>query len=262
MRVYDNETFFQDVNDDKVRIYGDAVFNGNVACRKIGVPGTAKIAGNLDCKEKLSASGNLVVNGDATTKDKLSVPGKLVVNGNLSYVRSFRLFGQMRVAGNIRAYDDLSVLGELECNGDLILDGSLKTHAKIKVDGNIMSRREVNLTTGHSIIQGDVYGYNVSVTSNTEVLGTIYYVNYISVKNTAKTNPIPKQITHEQLAYMIDSVEAGKKQREIPQIAQAVVQTNNGNQTHDDVEKPNYCPYCGEKISETTKFCPSCGMET
>lgn len=261
MRIYDSETYHQDVYDDKVRVYGEGLFHGNVTCDKMTVPGSAKVGGNVECRHKLGAAGSLIINGDAVTKDKLSVPGKLIVNGNLSYVRSFRLFGELKVVGNIRAYDDLSVVGRLDCNGSIVTDGNVRAHSKINVNGSIMSRRDVDLTSGHSVIQGDVYGYNVEISGNTEIFGKIYYVNSVSTNKISPADPRPEKISPEDLSYMIDAAETVQKPQKIPQAQTPSINMEKNGMLSQQVEKQNYCPYCGAKISSTTKFCAGCGME-
>ncbi len=192
-----------------IRIAGSGKINGDLECNGLTSSGSLKGSGSITAHGDISSSGTFNIagflygDGDAdfsgstqigniikikgsivasgkfkgghfvTGDQGIKFSGSSIINGNLSSEKTIRIDGSTYIEGNVVAEDIL-----------IGVDEHLRKKQHYKIHGSILAKNNVNISRTH--VEGDVKGKIVIIGRNTEILGTVYYIDKIEIDKKAK----------------------------------------------------------------------------
>ncbi|MHA1674362.1 MAG: hypothetical protein ACTSYI_12135 [Promethearchaeota archaeon] len=254
-----------------ISVAGMAEITNNVECGDIQVSGTLRARGNIISHGKMSNAGVLRVDGSvelhgtfdssgsSTFRDKFSCYGNLTSSGLLKCRGKVILKAKALFHGATRIQSDVISNSSIESNGVTIVRGNVAAHSlkvwpyeaglKIKplkkltesvIHGNVLVKdlAEIKRTR----IYGDLYAFSILIGEDSNVEGTIYYVDSIEVDSNVSLPRPPKQISRGEFEQAIEKYFAAEHEE------------------FEQIREPLFCPGCGQPLDEPSKFCPFCGI--
>lgn len=173
--------------------------------------GSFKVGGDFTGSSDAKFSGSAKIEGETTVQGFTKVSGSLKVGQNLQSNEGIKISGSTGVGGNLLSQRDVAVLGAAKVKGNLVGENVLLGFTGWKKWINLRHRRRDLYEVGGSLfaknnvdvrntsVKGDIKGYDVYVGRRSEVSGTIYYVNSLRVKRSAKLTSEPIRIKPEEL---------------------------------------------------------------
>ncbi|MHA1671299.1 MAG: hypothetical protein ACTSV5_12095 [Promethearchaeota archaeon] len=186
--------------------------------------GTTEIDGNIVIKRSLINSGNLTLNGPLKVGLEVlssgsTKCGSLLINGLLSISGSVKALevkagegikssGSLSVTKDIDSSKFVDISGKLHAGGNIYGDNVLIDYSRKEkimkfkkfhyfIKGNISAKDLVSIN--RTIVEGDIRGRSIIIERNSQVNGTIYYVDDYLIEDKAKISNPPIQIKFEDL---------------------------------------------------------------
>jgi len=211
-----------------IRIAGSGKIEGDIECKSIKCSGAAKSTGSITAHGVVKTSGSfkcedfLHTYEDAIFSGAAKVVGEVIVQGYLKTSGSFKcednvqaingatLSGAATIEGNLVSQKTIDITGKATISGDVVGENiyfkSKRFVFEIKlfrrrelstVEGNIFAQNEVDIEDIY--IEGDVKGKVVKLGLNTNIHGTVYYVEDLIMTDNVKLENEPVKITEEAL---------------------------------------------------------------
>ncbi|MFW9948799.1 MAG: hypothetical protein ACFFKA_01580 [Candidatus Thorarchaeota archaeon] len=186
--------------NSSLMIHGDAKVSGSFQIggslqgdNDMKVSGSSTIGQNVMLKGMLKISGSFHAGEKVTALTGIKSVGYARISGDLISERGIILEGSARVSGNIEAEEVLIGTTWLSF-GKRIFGKKSETY---KIRGNIRGRDRVEIF--RTRVNGNIIGRNVKINKNSDVKGTIYYVENIEIHPKARVLTTPVQIKEEEL---------------------------------------------------------------
>ncbi len=226
MKISGSGTLSEGKINDEIQISGSAKIKGNFECNGFHSSGSTRGTGNLTVYGDIVNSGsfrligNLYGDGNLRSSGSMSVDGEVLIKGKLHSSGSFRAGMKVEAIDGFKSSGSARVQGELLTLESVIISGSSTIYGNVsgtdviigrrgfginiykhpnKVVGTILARNNIELMK--LLVDGDVKGRDVIIGRNTEVLGTVYYVNRIDVQDKTILANKPIQIKEEDLHF-------------------------------------------------------------
>lgn len=194
--------------DDDLHVSGSARIDGNFECKNFQSSGSFRGSGDLTVHGDLRSSGSFrlmgAIHGDgiATSSGSSRVEGGIFVKGAFSSSGSLRAGNNVEALQGIRSSGSFIVKGDLLSRNTIDITGSTTIYGDVtgnsvfigrgralrgrnvfkhpgKVHGSVNANNNIILI--RTLVEEDVKGRIVKIGRDTEVMGTVYYVDKIEI---------------------------------------------------------------------------------
>ncbi|MHA1302262.1 MAG: hypothetical protein ACTSQE_09405 [Candidatus Heimdallarchaeaceae archaeon] len=210
IKVAGSAKFDTDIECLGFKVAGSAHSSGNILAHKIvKVAGSFVCEGFLHTEEDVRISGSAKIGKDTVINGELSVAGSLIAGDKVQANNGINIKGSADVKGNLLSQSLIKLSGMVNIQGSIIGEhviiedkrGFLVKRARLKplsrVQEHILAKDEVFIESTE--VEGDVKGRVVTIADNSEVLGTVFFVDKLEVSPTARLANEPVQISPDNL---------------------------------------------------------------
>ena len=212
-----------------IRISGAGKISSSVECRSLRCSGAVKTLGNIiahgevKCSGSFRCDGNLKGDENATFNGSAKIAGDVVLNGNLTVSGSFKsskntqtvkgavFAGSTTIGGNLLSENSIKIGGKARIEKNILCENILiegrrtvfeswffrKQKKLVNVMGNIIAQNEVDVQDVH--VYKNIKGRIVKLGPNTQIDGTVYYVEDLFLSDSVKLVKEPKKISQDEL---------------------------------------------------------------
>lgn len=254
-----------------IHIAGMAEITGDVECGGIQISGTLHARGNVISHGNLSNAGIMSIDGSMKALGSFESTGTSTIQGFLECSSSFKTSGLLkcrsgmelhgpaefngasRIQNTIRSTANLEFNGVSTLRGDVIAQNlkvwpfdlgldinPFKKWTQSAIHGNIYVKETVKMQRVR--VFGDLFAKTITIGKNSNIEGTVYYVNSVEIDPEVTLKSTPHQISEADFEEKVQKYFS----RSMEDVSER--------------KRPQFCPGCGEPLEDPAKFCPFCGI--
>lgn len=189
-----------------VKTYGNIIAHGEVKCS-----GSFRCEGNLHGDENATFSGSAKISGEVVIQGHLTVSGSYRSGKNTQAVKGAALTGSTTVSGNLMSQNSIKIGGKGYIEKNILCENILiegrrtvfeswffrRQKKLVNVYGSIVAQKNVDIQDVN--VHKNIKGRTVKLGPNTQVQGTVYYVEDLFLSDSVKLSREPIQIKQEEL---------------------------------------------------------------